>query len=222
MSKRSPRKFERRERDFYPTPLAAVSPLIPHLRGVRTFAEPCCGDGKLVRHLESFGLRCVYAGDIASGLDALALTVADCNGADAIITNTPYSRELMHRLIEHFRRITRMTWLLLPADWMHNRQAAPFLPSCTDVVSVGRVRWFEGTKMSSMENFAWYRFDAHHSAGPILHARDSASLSSRVGLCAHCGKPYRPRRSDARFCGDTCRQRAHRNRLVVTSRDVRG
>src|SRR5436190_21990440 len=54
MGKRS--AFERREGDFYPTPRAAVLPLIPHLRGVRTFAEPCCGDGDLVRHLESFGL----------------------------------------------------------------------------------------------------------------------------------------------------------------------
>ena len=40
MGKRS--SFERRERDFYPTPRAAVLPLIPHLRGIRTFAEPCC------------------------------------------------------------------------------------------------------------------------------------------------------------------------------------
>jgi hypothetical protein len=71
MGKRS--SFERREADFYPTPRAAVLPLIPYLRGIRTFAEPCCGDGALVRHLESFGLRCVYAGDIRSGQDALAL-----------------------------------------------------------------------------------------------------------------------------------------------------
>ena len=63
MGKRS--NFERRERDFYPTPAKAVAPLIPILRGIRTFAEPCCGDGALVRHLEALGLRCVYTGDIA-------------------------------------------------------------------------------------------------------------------------------------------------------------
>ena len=72
MGKRS--NFERREADFYPTPRAAVVPLIPYLRrGIRSFAEPCAGDGALVRHLEGFGLRCVYAGDIRSGQDALAL-----------------------------------------------------------------------------------------------------------------------------------------------------
>ena len=54
MGKRS--SYERRPADFYPTPRAAVAPLIPHLRGVRTFAELCAGDGALVRLLESFRL----------------------------------------------------------------------------------------------------------------------------------------------------------------------
>jgi hypothetical protein len=62
MGKRS--GFERREADFYPTPRAAVVPQIPHLRGTRSFAEPCAGDGALVRHLEAKGLRCVYSGDM--------------------------------------------------------------------------------------------------------------------------------------------------------------
>ena len=59
MGKRS--NFERREADFYPTPRAAVAPLIPHLGGIRSFAEPCAGDGALVRHMEELGLRCVYS-----------------------------------------------------------------------------------------------------------------------------------------------------------------
>ena len=46
MGKRS--AFERRAGDAYPTPIEAVLPLIPHLRGVRNFAEPCAGDGALV------------------------------------------------------------------------------------------------------------------------------------------------------------------------------
>src|SRR6185436_11636738 len=101
MGKRS--SFERIPRDFYPTPAAAVPPLIRYLRGVRSFAEPCCGDGALVRHLEPYGLRCVYAGDIATGQDALALN--HYGAVDAIITNPPYTRDLMHRLIAHFQRI---------------------------------------------------------------------------------------------------------------------
>jgi hypothetical protein len=44
MSKRAS-QFKRRPRDFYPIPVAAVSPLLRHLpNGVR-FDEPCAGDG---------------------------------------------------------------------------------------------------------------------------------------------------------------------------------
>jgi hypothetical protein len=211
MGKRS--SFERVPRDFYPTPLEAVSPLIPHLRGVHAFAEPCCGDGALVRHLESFELRCVYQGDIATGQDALGLE--HYGDADAIITNPPYTRPLMHALIQHFARILP-TWLLLESDWAHTKQAGPFMPCCCDIVSVGRLRWIAGTTMSSKDNFAWYRFDAGHVAGPIFHPLGSVSVSSRSRLCAQCGKPYRPQRSDSKVCSDVCRQRAYRERLRVT------
>ena len=47
--------------------------------------------------------------------------------ADAIITNPPYTRPLMHALIEHFARILP-TWLLLETDWASTKQAAPFMP----------------------------------------------------------------------------------------------
>jgi hypothetical protein len=163
MGKRS--NFERREADFYPTPRAAVLPLIPYLRasGIRTFAEPCAGDGALVRHLESFGLRCVYAGDISSGQDALAL---DHYGAiDAIITNPPYDtahrRKLMHALIEHFQRIAP-TWLLIDYDWSATKQAAPFMRHCSDIVILPRLKWFEDSKDTGKDNHAWYRIDSKH------------------------------------------------------------
>jgi len=117
-------RLERIPRDFYPTPLAAVPPLIPHLRGVRTFAEPCCGAGALVRHLESFGLRCVYVGDIANGQDALVIdTYGD---ADAIISNPPHTRELMHKLMAHFMCIAP-TWLLIDGDKAGGTVHAPLL-----------------------------------------------------------------------------------------------
>src|SRR5262249_2826273 len=151
--------FERREADFYPTPRAAAVPLIPYLRGVRTFAEPCCGAGDLIAHLESFGLRCVHSGDITTGQDALA--VNDYAAVDASITNPPYTREIMHRLIAHFQRIVP-TWLLLESDWTQTKQAAPFMPSCSDIVPIGRVKWIVGSKHFGFENFAWCRFDIRH------------------------------------------------------------
>ena len=154
-----------------------------------------------------------HASDIATGQNALALH--SYGGADAIITNPPYTRPLMHALIGHFAR-TLPTWLLLETDWASTKQAVPFMSMCSDIVSVRRLRWIEGTTMTGMQNFAWYRFDARHSAGPIFHAHGSAPMLSRVTLCARCGKAYRPQRSDARFCSDGCWQRAHRGRLAVT------
>ena len=93
MGKRS--SFERRDNDFYPTPAAAVGPLVPHLRRerIRTFAEPCCGDGALIRHLESYGLVCRYRGDRATGQDALEIE----SFSDPVITNPPWKRIDMHQ-----------------------------------------------------------------------------------------------------------------------------
>ena len=161
-----------------------MPPLIPHLRGMRTFAEPCCGDGALVRHLESFGLRCVYAGDIATGQDALALD--HYGAADAIITNPPYTRELMHRLIAHFQRIAP-TWLLIDYDWSATKQAAPFMPHCSDIVILPRLKWIEGSKDTGKDNHAWYRFDAGIAAAlssTITAARTRFSFTARQSLRA--------------------------------------
>jgi hypothetical protein len=218
MSKRSGSKFERPPRDFYPTPFAAVPPLIPHLRGVRSFAEMCAGDGALVRHLESFGLRCVYQGDIEDGQDVFACT--SFNGAQVGITNPPYgdpdkpkSRKQMAAIIRHCMGIAP-SWFLLEADWCQTKQALPLMAMCSDIVAIGRVRWIEGTKGAGYDNSAWCRFDARHVAGPIFHPYRSAPVSSRATVCAQCGVPYRPQRLSSRFCSDTCRQRAHRSRLL--------
>jgi hypothetical protein len=215
MGKRS--NFERVPRDFYPTPRAALVPLIPYLRGVvKTFAEPCCGDGVLVRHLESFGLRCVYAGDTQTGQDAL--TIDDYGAIDAIITNPPWSRDVMHALITHFQRIAP-TWLLLDADWKQTRQAAPYLPHCSDIVAIGRVKWIEGSKHTGKDNACWYKFDSKHTIGPVFHWRDQGEAlpSQCTRVCEQCGKRYeRWQRSSSRFCSPACKQSAWRKRLSVT------
>jgi hypothetical protein len=148
-------------RDFYRTPRKAALPLIPFLRGIKTFSEPCCGDRALVRHLVEFGLVCVYAGDIATGQDALA--VNSYGGAEINVTNPPFKRELLYRLIPHFMRIAP-TWLLLPIDFASNQKSAELMRSCSDVVPIGRVKWFEDSEFGSMDNFGWFRFDARCSA----------------------------------------------------------
>ena len=46
---------------------------------------------------------------------------------------------------------------------------------------------------------------------------EDVTPSRRTGICEQCRKTYEPQRSSSRFCSQTCRQRAHRNRLSVTS-----
>lgn len=161
MGKRS--DFVRRPMDSYATPFKAVLPLMSHLRGIETFAAPCAGAGDLVRHLEALGLRCVHQSDIQDGVNALDLNVV--GGADAIIENPPWTREILHPMIRHFQRIAP-TWLLFDAGWSHTKQSAPFLPQCSHIVSVGRVKWVADSKYTGKDDAAWYRFHAQHHEGP--------------------------------------------------------
>jgi hypothetical protein len=159
--------FPRKSRDFYVTPFKAVEPLIPHLNGTKRFAEPCAGEGDLVRHLESFKLQCIYQGDMHKGANALARDSYG-RGKYTIITNPPHTRWIMHELIEHFQQIAP-TWLLIDLDWVANMQAAPFLPHCSDVVVIGRVKWIEKSKFTGKENYGWYRFDIDYNGPTKIH-----------------------------------------------------
>lgn len=179
MGKRS--NFKRVERDFYPTPLAAVEPLIPHLPwdrsnrwGVR-YAEPCAGDGQLIKHLNSFGLRCNYCADIAP--QAEWITKSSYTNIkehpidyDFIITNTPWDRKLLHPMIECFSAM-RPTWLLFDADWIHTKQSVPYMPWLRKVVSVGRVKWIPDSKMTGKDNCAWHLFDQHSEGETVFVGR---------------------------------------------------
>jgi hypothetical protein len=165
MGKRS--SFPRKPRDLYATPFEAVAPLIPHLKGIRTFAEPCAGEGDLVRHLESYDLKCAYEGDISYGKDALARNIYDGN-CDAIITNPPYTRALMHQLILHFAGISP-TWLLIDADWVTSLQAVPYLKFCSDIVVIGRLRWIPNSPFTAKDSSCWYRFDSKHHGYTRIH-----------------------------------------------------
>lgn len=165
MGKRS--AFVRNPRDFYPTPVEAVLPLLPHLAPGTAFSEPCAGDGALIRHLEAHGHRCIWESDIAPQRvmwKADALKLIFVNGV--IITNPPWDRSLLHPMITHFSA-QRPTWLLFDADWIHTRQAAPFLPWLQKIVSVGRVKWIPDSKMTGKDNCAWHLFD-QHAEGPTV------------------------------------------------------
>jgi hypothetical protein len=166
MSKRS--DFTRRKADAYLTidPRASLA-LMPFLRCGDTFVEPCCGEGHLVRQLERHGLVCVKAYDVERD----ALSVTDFGDAKYIITNCPWTRTLLHPLIMHFMH-QLPTWLLFDSDWAYNKGAVPYLPYCSDIVAVGRLRWIEGTTQTGKDNCSWYRFWHNHYGPTRFHGRN--------------------------------------------------
>jgi len=169
MGKRS--SFERVPRDFYPTPFEAAYPLIGHLPQGTVFAEPCAGDGALIRHL--FVFPCAWASDIeprdptVHENDVLSVGPGKAN---TFITNPPWSRPLLHQIIVHLSD-QLPTWLLFDADWMHTRQSAPFMDRCRKIVSVGRVKWIPDSKMTGKDNCAWYLFDKPSDAQTVFIGR---------------------------------------------------
>lgn len=166
MGKRS--EFERVEKDFYRTiDKRAVLALEPHLRH-EDFAEPCSGDMDLVDALIEKGYHCAWESDITRGTDALSLE--NVGGASCIITNPPWTRSILHPMIDHFISIAPYCWLLFDSDWAHTKQSKPYIKYCTDIVSVGRLIWMPGTKTSGKDNCAWYRFskDAERT---VFHGR---------------------------------------------------
>ena len=163
MGKRS--NFERNERDYYPTPYEAALPLIPHLPKNTKFIEPCAGDGRLLRHFEKHGHECNYACDIepqGQGIVQKDVLFFDCDfpETDMIITNPPWDRDILHPMIELFRNIAP-TWLLFDSDWKDTGQATPYGRYCEQIISVGRVKWIEGSDNTGMDNCSWYKFVKH-------------------------------------------------------------
>lgn len=164
MGKRS--SFERKPRDYYPTPVEAIMPLIPHLPLSDTgYWEPCAGDGAMIDVLNTHwhSGSCIKASDTEpmrqgiSKCDALS-TIYVGNEIDMIVTNPPWDRKILHPIIRRFSSM-RPTWLLFDADWVHTKQSAPFMPWLRRIVSVGRVKWIPDSKMTGKDNCAWHLFD---------------------------------------------------------------
>jgi hypothetical protein len=175
MSKRA--NFKRRKNDAYLTwDKNALPPLLPHLKPKTRFCEPCAGAGHLIDQLQSAGHFCVDAWDLEpqradiTQLDALKMSFDA--GFEYFITNPPWTRSILHPMIEHLSS-QLPTWLLFDADWMHNLSSGKFLKHCVKIVSTPRLKWIEGTDQAGKDNCAWYLFDINHESYPTMLGRSS-------------------------------------------------
>jgi hypothetical protein len=166
MGKRDPDKFEKKPRDFYATiDPAAVNRLLPHLSN-GSFIEPCAGAGDLAKTLMMNKMKCRGMYDIEPQLwavkaqNCLTLTEKDVEFVDQFITNPPFTWKVLQPMMDHLINLLP-TWLLLPADNMHNVRMGPYMKQCDKVVSIGRLYW-EENKVKGVDNYCWYHFDKHH------------------------------------------------------------
>lgn len=165
MTKRAEGKFKRNERDFYPTPIKAIEPLLEQLDDGTVFIEPCAGDGAIVNYLTDNGHKCIYASDIYPLTDWIAKKdIYDIEDSllnqYTVITNTPWDRKFVSDLLDRIIENNGEAWLLLDADLMHNKWMAKYMQYCSHVVTCGRVKWIEDSKSSGFNNSCWYRFVA--------------------------------------------------------------
>lgn len=165
MGKRS--NFKKKSRDLYHTPLEPILPLLPHLDTKVKFVEPCAGKASLILNIEKFGHKCVRAYDIKPLKNKWHGTIKQCNvldddwstgNADYIITNPPFSRNILHPMIELFSNHLP-TWLLFDADWYFTLQSSALKNRLVAMVAIGRVKWFPNSTATGKDNYAWYLFD---------------------------------------------------------------
>lgn len=154
------------------TPAEAVLPLKPFLRRGSTFYEPCAADGGLAAALaQLLGLWCSGMSDISplnqkvKRIDALTISAGV---SDAFITNPPWERLLLHRLIDHLKWV-RPTWMLIDSDWLFTKQAAEYIPDATHIVAIGRIKWIPDSDSVGMDNACWVRFVGGHDSGPKFY-----------------------------------------------------
>jgi hypothetical protein len=169
--------FKRVEKDFYRTiDWRAVASLQPFLNPRTRYAEPCWGFGDLESWLQIKGHECVFRSDVMPYYtdilqkDALELTSDDLSTAECVITNPPWSRNILHPMIEHLSQL-KPTWLLFDSDWCHTKQSQPYMDYCTDIVSVGRLIWIPDTNISGKDNCSWYKFTGTKAVNTIFHPR---------------------------------------------------
>ena len=182
MGKRS--NFDRKDKDFYVTPLEAVRPLVKYLPEHFVYIDPCCGTDAIPYHLRellpySWGVGRYdlfeYEGFSNAIADATCHKYDDGLEHEMFITNPPWDRtkkngEILHKIIDNLAG-QKPTWLLFDSDWMHTKQAAPYMKYCVKVVAIGRVKWFPDSKHTGKDNCCWYLFDKNHTGPTEFIAR---------------------------------------------------
>lgn len=171
--------YARQDKDKYRTMMSAVEHVVEYMPNPCRFIEPCAGDGRLIKHLESFeGFECVQAFDSAP--DAPHIPVGDMlhmplsSRADMIITNPPWRRKLLHPLMDRIIDEKWDAWLLIDHNWLATQQTAPYREHVRLIFPIGRHLWFDepppgmDTHKTPMDDAMWI-FVSGLNTGPSTY-----------------------------------------------------
>lgn len=179
MGKRS--NFEKKHRDKYYTidPKASLS--LSQLLGVQKikYAEPCVGDGSLVDLLGD-NFECVWASDIepdgrysddmSMGAEDITKEQMDAVEAEYIITNPPFTRNILLPIIDHFVYDLKIdTAFLLPSNIIHNKYFCEYVTDAAFIKSMGRL-YFEENMIRGKDDYVWILWKPNNfkvNLGPV-------------------------------------------------------
>lgn len=178
--------LEREKDEFYPTPAAPTRAILaaelPRLRQFSSIWECACGDGAMVREMESVGLTVIASDIVDRGLPGAGInSFYDFKAppSKAIVTNPPYAecneRDGQGRWIWYAVETLGIEYMALLLNWSwpgaggHDTLWAKHPPA-----RVYLMRWkidFTGQGAPPMLN-GWFVWDKEHQGETILRMLD--------------------------------------------------
>ena len=169
--------YERREADFYPTPVwvtEAVIPLLLRKVSVNTPVWECaCGDGAMSKVLEQHFTR-VTSTDLfnygygAPDVDFLAQPI---HVKGLVITNPPYgdlAEAFIRKALKVTERYQGKVAMLLRHEYDTAKGRADLFnkpPHSAELVLTSRPRWIEGSTGAPRHSYSWFLWE-HGHIGP--------------------------------------------------------
>jgi hypothetical protein len=221
--------YDRVDHDHYPTPPSATELLTNNVRLRGAVWEPCGGKGDMAKVLADSGYKvlasdkeryegCVFP--VASGVDALTAPLP--TGVRSIVTNPPYARGLVPRLVRHWLDLLQpvggQLCLLLRVLWGES-QGGQLLTTqhaayAGKIKTPRRIQWLEGTPRDKgktpTDEHAWFMWDWLRD--PTRLPFDASPGDARLRGCEVCGAPLQSKRRHAVVCSPSCRVTRHRRR----------
>jgi len=101
--------------DAYFTPLKSFNPLLPYLPKGKEIWEPACGDLRLVKRMNEYGLKS-NGNDLSYGYDFLK----DKTKRDVILTNPPFS--IAKAFITHALDLSEEVYMLVRLNFLGSQE----------------------------------------------------------------------------------------------------